>query len=75
MEKERYNFLILHGPSKTGKTQLAKSLFSNPFVHTDAICWAGYDEDKHDAIIFDDVKFVFKHISEAKSPCSKRVAW
>ena len=65
--EDRYHFLVLFGPSRTGKTQLAKSLFSNPFVHKDSICWTGYNEDEHDAIIFDDVKYIFKHISEQKS--------
>ena len=63
----RYNFLILWGPSKMGKTELARSYFQNPFEHRDAVCWAGYDEDKHDVIIFDDVKMIYKYISENRA--------
>lgn len=60
----RYNFLVLWGPSRTGKTEYARSLFKNPFIHEDSVCWNGYDEDEHDVIIFDDVKSVYKYISD-----------
>ena len=50
----RYNFLVLHGPSKKNKTMFAKSLFKNPHVHEDKIDWDGYSWVKNDGIIFDD---------------------
>ena len=67
IELDRYNFLILSGPTKVGKTQLAKSLFKNPFTHTDAVCWTGYDDEVHDCIIFDDIKSIYRYVSENKS--------
>lgn len=62
-EQDRYKFFIIYGESWTGKTTLAKSLFKNPYIHEDSICWKGYDDDKHDAIIFDDVADIYKYIS------------
>lgn len=55
-EEMRYNFLVLCGPSKMRKTEFAKSLFKNPFVHKDKVDWDGYCYSDHDAIIFDDVR-------------------
>jgi hypothetical protein len=63
----RYKFLILWGPTRTGKTELARSLFDSPFEHRDSVCWTGYDEDKHDGILFDDVKLVYSYVSENRS--------
>lgn len=63
----RYKFLIISGPTRTGKTQLARSLFSCPFEHNDAVCWINYDDEKHDAVIFDDVKFIYKYISDNRA--------
>lgn len=63
----RYKFLILWGPTRMGKTELARSFFSNPYEQRDSTCWNEYDADKHDAIIFDDVKFVYKYISDNRS--------
>eukprot|EP00966_Prymnesium_polylepis_P010281 237119-Prymnesium_polylepis.2 len=67
IEKLRYKFLVIHGPSLTGKTEFAKSLFENAFLHRDTIAWTGYNEDKHDAIIFDDIKGIYKHVSENRA--------
>ena len=63
----RYTFLILWGPSKMGKTELARSYFKNPFEHRDNVCWTGYDDERHDAIIFDDVKCVYRYIRENRA--------
>ena len=63
----RYKFLILWGPTRMGKTELARSYFQNPYEHRDSICWNDYDADLHDVIIFDDVKLVYKYISDNRS--------
>eukprot|EP00966_Prymnesium_polylepis_P018253 420663-Prymnesium_polylepis.2 len=57
-----------------GKTELARSYFQNPFEHRDAVCWAGYDEDKHDVIIFGDVKMRSTSTSARIEHCFKPVA-
>lgn len=63
--KQRYKFLWLHGPSRMGKTLLAKSLYRNPYVHRNGIDWSAYDPTVHDAIIFDDAydaqEYVLRH--------------
>jgi len=66
-ESFRYKFLTLVGPSRLGKTQYARSLFTNPFVHSDSICWHGYDEDHHSCVIFDDVKSIWKYVSDNRA--------
>ena len=64
----RYNFLVVHGSeSKLGKTELVQSYFKNPFMHKDVVCWTGYDDDKHDAVIFDDVKDIYDYILAHKA--------
>lgn len=63
--KTRYKCLVIHGEkSDLGKTELAKSRYKNPFIHEDTINWKGYDPDVHDAIIYDDVKNIFKYVSD-----------
>jgi hypothetical protein len=58
----RYRFLIIVGITRSGKTQLAKSLYSNPFtdVVEDALlpCLDGLrlvGDGRHDAVVFDNV--------------------
>ena len=50
-----------------GKTELARSYFKSPFEHRDRISWAGYDEDKHDCIIFDDVPSIYAYINNNRA--------
>lgn len=65
--KDRYDFLVVFGRSKTGKTNYCRSLFKNPFLHRDSVCWNGYDPDLHDCVIFDDVKSVYKYVNENRA--------
>lgn len=51
----RYKFLVLCGGSMLRKTEFAKSLFENPFVHKDKVDWDGYSWKNHGCIIFDDI--------------------
>lgn len=60
--KSRYNFLIIAGASKTGKSEFAVSRFKNPFEHKGVINWKGYDHEVHDGIIIHDVATVFTYI-------------
>ena len=62
--KHRYTFLILVGPSRTGKSQMIKSLFPNHFKHEKCANWNGYRPTKCDAIFFEDFIHPFKYISE-----------
>ena len=63
-ELSRYNFLIIHGPSKTRKTEFVRDRFKNTFVHTDVVSWNGYNDEEHQHILFDDVKNIYKYISD-----------
>ena len=45
VEQLRYHFLVIYGPSKTGKTEFARSLFENAFLYRDTISWSGYNEE------------------------------
>lgn len=68
-EKLRYVFLVLCGPSKMRKTEFAKSLFPNPFLHKDRIDWEGYKWKHHDCIIFDDINLpdhIWKYVRQNK---------
>ena len=66
-EQLRYHFLVIHGPSQTRKTEFARSLFKNAFLHRDSIAWVGYNEDEHDAVIFDDIKCIYKFVSDNRA--------
>ena len=61
-EKNMYLILIVHGPSRSGKTEWAKSLFQNPLelkVGTLPQLPKGmrrFDRKTHDGIILDDVR-------------------
>lgn len=62
--------LILCGPSRIGKTQLARALGPHAYVSTS---WdlSAFDSD-YDYIVFDDVKFeVIKHYAKAFFGCQK----
>ena len=57
----RYKFLVLHGPSRTGKTWWARHLFQNPAVVLDVNCASCPEPDLrsfrplvHRAILFDE---------------------
>jgi hypothetical protein len=66
----RYKFLVIYGTkSNTGKTELAKSLFKNAHIMRGSIDWKSYDDDKHDAIIFDDIKGlnIYSYISDNRA--------
>lgn len=54
-EELRYKFLVLCGASKMRKTEFAKSLFKNPFIHKDKIDWDGYNWLDNGCVIFDDI--------------------
>lgn len=55
--KRKKHVLWLFGPTKTGKTEFAKSLFSNPLLvsHIDEL--KHFCATTHDGIIFDDMYF------------------
>lgn len=55
VETRRYKFLVLCGPSMMRKTEFAKSLFPNPFLHKDKVDWDGYSWKDHGCVIFDDI--------------------
>ena len=66
----RFPILVLFGPSRASKTEYAKSLFSNPLLlqvgHSMFLPdgMRSYDRDRHDCIIYDDVRnadFIRKH--------------
>jgi hypothetical protein len=66
----RYKFLVIYGTkSNTGKTELAKSLFKNPHIMRGSIDWKPYDDEKHDAIIFDDIKGlnIYSYVSDNRA--------
>lgn len=65
----RYKFLVLCGKSKLRKTEYAKSLFGNPFMHKDKVDWDGYDWLFHGCIIFDDINqpdHIWKYVRQNK---------
>jgi hypothetical protein len=64
--KARYKFLILAGPSMTGKTRLAMQLMSNPWHHKGSINWVGYNHTDHTHIIFDDIHNIRDYIMMSK---------
>ena len=66
-EEERYRMLVLHGPSRTGKSRLARSLFGDRATlvvdvqHADHPDLRAYRRGTHVAVLFDEVmspKFV-----------------
>jgi hypothetical protein len=61
-ENERYNFLVIVGPSKSGKSCFAESLFQNPYNIRGSMDWQNYSYLEHDAVIFHDVPTIFKDI-------------
>lgn len=66
--KGRYKFFIIWGEeSGLGKSDFAKSLFENPFLHDNSISWAGYDDEVHDGIIFDDVHDIYRYVSHNRN--------
>ena len=62
----RYDFLVLIGPSKSGKSKFAEGLFTNPFNHYNVECWMGYDSLIHDGIIYHDVPNIFNVILQKR---------
>ena len=81
-EVDRYPFLLLLAPSRTRKTEFAKSLFRNPLqleVGTLTHFPSGMEDFKrntHDAIILDDVRdmlFLQMHQEKLQSKTDKRV--
>jgi len=66
-EELRYPFLVLCGPSKMRKTEFAKSLFKNPFLHKDKLDWDGYKWLENGCIIFDDINLpdhIWKYVRQ-----------
>lgn len=67
---DRYDFLVIWGEkTKTGKSQLARSMFKNPFLHCNVINWkkdGGYDYDIHDGVVFNDVPNIYQYILDNK---------
>lgn len=77
-EKERQKFLVLDGPSQTGKTVFAMSLLG-PEVSLEVDCAATeypdlrmYDEDRHKVVFFDEAStsLVLKHKKLFQCPAS-----
>lgn len=66
-EVPRYKFLIIWGPSRTQKTEFAMARLPGMFAHRDAVSWNGYDDDLHTGVIFDDVKCIYKYISDNRA--------
>ena len=68
--RDRYEFLIVEGTSKKGKSKAIQALFEAPFIHSEEVNWSkgiGYDDEVHDAILFDDIRGFFKHILSHKT--------
>ena len=61
-ERDRYPFLVVVGPSFTGKTEWAKSLFQSPLEvkmgenETFPDTMREFSRSKHDAIVLDDIR-------------------
>lgn len=59
--KERYKMLVLFGPSGTGKSRLARSLFGDAFTHVVDVQHAehpdlrGFERGRHKAVLLDEV--------------------
>lgn len=69
VEELRYKFLVLCGASKMRKTEFAKSLFKNPFMHKDKVDWDGFQWQTHGCIIFDDINLpdhIWKYVRTNK---------
>lgn len=71
--RDRYDFLLLVGPSKMGKTQYAKHLLPEAKVFELSTNWREFDPRVHKGIIFDDVsqfeddsKSIFQYIMNNK---------
>ena len=62
----RFKFLILVGPTNTGKSEFATALFKNPYEHETEEDWRKYDWATNDAVIFHDVKNIFKIILDKR---------
>jgi hypothetical protein len=65
----RYKFLVLHGKSRTRKTEFAKWLFKTYHHHKDKIDWSPYDWEEHECVIYDDVSApdnVWKYVIKNK---------
>ena len=62
VEKDRYPILVVHGPSRSGKTEWAKSLFKNALeLKVGALVqfpegMRRFDRKEHDGIVLDDVR-------------------
>lgn len=68
-EENRYKFLVLCGASRLRKTEFAKSLFENPFIHKDKIDWDGYSWLDNGCVIFDDINLpdhIWKYVRTNK---------
>ena len=62
----RYKFLWISGPSGLGKTQYALAIGIHPHLHAAGVDWAGYDPNRNDVVIFDDVYDVETYINMHK---------
>ena len=81
-EVDRYPFLVIHGPSRTRKTEFAKSLFNNPLelkIGTLAHFPEGmraFNRKKHDAVVLDDCRdfaFLVHHQEKLQGKSDARV--
>ena len=81
-EKDRYPFLLVVGPSHTGKTEWAKSLFRCPLEVK--VGWLEhfpakmreFSRDVHDGLVVDDIRdflFLVKHQEKLQSKYDARI--
>jgi hypothetical protein len=74
-EVDRYPFLVVIGPSRSRKTEFAKSLFKNPLELKVGVLqhfpdgMRAFQRKKHDAVILDDIRdFSFLVLHQEKTP-------
>ena len=82
VERDRYPFLLLVGPSRTGKTEYAKSLFTNPLelkvgkLEQMPDGMRAFSRKLHDGIVLDDIRafsFLVQHQEKLQSKYDVRL--
>lgn len=76
--RDRYKILIIYAPSCYGKSQLASSLFTKPYVQTVEWCahvdLKGFNHENNDGIVFDNVN-TFRFVLDNRGKLQGRNAW